>query len=63
MESYFWLPETLGLGLSGMVALRRHFKLVLPRRGLKAASRTSRAVLKPSQAAVTALAYDGLALA
>jgi hypothetical protein len=26
MESYFRLPETLGLGLSGMVALQRHFE-------------------------------------
>ena len=26
MESYFWLPETLSFGLSGMVALRRRFE-------------------------------------
>ena len=39
------------------------FTLVLPWRGLKAASRTSWAVLKLSQAAVTALAYNGSALA
>ena len=37
--------------------------VVLPQRGLKAASQTSRAILKPSQAAVMALAYNGLALA
>jgi hypothetical protein len=34
--------------------------VVLPRLGLKAASRKSRAVLKPSQAAVTALALRRL---
>ena len=26
MESYFWSPETLNFGLSGMVALQRYFE-------------------------------------
>jgi hypothetical protein len=54
------LTHSVSGGICGINIISEEEVVVLPQRGLKATSRTSQAVLRPSQAAVTALALQWL---